>query len=440
MNPDLPHGVVALVLAGGRGERLGALTTACAKPALTFGSSYRVIDFSLSNCLNSGIHRIGVVTQYQARTVASHVRRAWNQQRRTRHCIELWDAARQAPDGRYHGTADAVYRNLDNLRTHAPRLLLVLAGDHIYQMDYRPMIAAHLASGASATVACIEAPLEEASRYGVLGTTPDFRIDSFAEKPAQPTPMPGHTDRALVSMGIYLFDFAMLARVLADDAAAPTSSHDFGNDVIPRIIRSQHVHAYRFHDRDGRACFWRDVGTPDAYHETSMALLDGTPGLDPSDLEWPILSGTANPHPVRFLAGSGARVQPLDPAARVVPLEGTAVRSSLGPGCTIAGGIVVHSVLGEGVRVGSGALLQDTVVLPDAVIGDGTTLRNTIVAAGCQVPAGTRIGVPATEDTIPCLVTPGGVRVLTQADVDHHTQHQGARSQTTTHPAFAAAS
>jgi len=410
------EGVAALVLAGGRGERLGDLTSDCAKPALPFGSSYRVIDFSLSNCLNSGIHRIGVATQYQARSVASHIRRGWNQQRRTRHCIELWDAARVAAGGRYSGTADAVYRNLDNLRASAPRLVLVLAGDHIYQMDYRPMIEAHLACGASATVACIEAPLAEASRYGVLGTDARFRIASFEEKPAEPVPMPGRPDQALVSMGIYLFDFDVLVDVLEQDAECPASSHDFGKDVVPRMISTHHVHAHRFHDRSGVACFWRDVGTPDAYHETSMALLDAQCALDPTNPDWPILSGTTNPHPVRFLPGRSVRPD----AGHGLVLEGTATRSSLGPGCTIAGGIVLHSVLAEGVYVGSGARIQNSVLLPGAEIGDGASVRNTIVAAGCRVPPGARLGLAGTEDSMRCLITPGGIRVVTQADVDRH--------------------
>jgi glucose-1-phosphate adenylyltransferase len=415
--------VAAIVLAGGRGERLGALTTQCAKPAVPFGSAWRVIDFSLSNCVNSGIGRVGVATQYQASSIADHVRSAWNLPRRSRHGIELWDAASFAPGGRYNGTADAVFRNLENLRAHQPRLLLVLAGDHIYQMDYRPMIEAHVRSGAAASVACIEAPLAEASRYGVLGTDPSLRIVSFAEKPANPTPTPHRADRALVSMGIYLFDFEMIARELLVDALTDGSTHDFGHDVIPRLIRTQHVHAYDFHDADGEPCFWRDVGTPDAYHATNMALLDPATGFDPARENWPIHSGGRHPDPVRFRSRPAPRhgrgAQAGDAAAEApVTLEGAAIRSDLGPGCLIAGGIVHHSVLAEGVYVGSGALVRNCVILPHARIGDGSSLRNTIVAAGCRIPAGTRIGIEGIEDSIPCERTEQGIRIVTQELVD----------------------
>lgn len=425
--------VAAIILAGGRGERLGALTAHCAKPAVPFGSAWRVIDFSLSNCVNSDIARIGVATQYQARSVADHVRSAWNLPRRSRHGIELWDAAAFAPGGRYNGTADAVFRNLENLRAHAPRLLLVLAGDHIYQMDYRPMIEAHVRSGAAASVACIEAPLAEASRYGVLGTDRSLRIVSFAEKPANPAPTPHRADRALVSMGIYLFDFEMIARELLVDALTDGSTHDFGHDVIPRLIHTHHVHAYNFHDADGEPCFWRDVGTPDAYHATSLALLDPDTGFDPARHSWPIHAAGHHSDPVRFRSRPAPR-QTRGPAADAateapVTLEGAAIRSDLGAGCLIAGGIVHHSVLAEGVYVGSGALVRDCVILPHARIGDGSSLRNTIVAAGCRIPPGTRIGVEGIEDSLPCERTEQGIRIVTQEHVDRWLDAQSTTEQ-----------
>jgi glucose-1-phosphate adenylyltransferase len=427
--------VAAIVMAGGRGQRLGPLTDDCAKPAIPFGSTYRVIDFSLSNCLNSGIHRIGVATQYQARSIASHVGQAWNQPRRTRRCIELWDAVRHAPEGRYTGTADAVFRNLDNLRSlladgsraarPARRLVLILAGDHIYQMDYRTMIASHLAAGADATVACIEAPLAEAARYGVLGTDRSLRIRSFAEKPTDPVPMPDSPDRALVSMGIYLFDFDVLARELMVDALTERSSHDFGNDVIPRLIHSHHLHAHRFHNRAGEPCFWRDVGTPDAYHETSLALLDPTTGFDPADPAWPIHSAGSNPHPVRFrnyVPGQPAG----DDSSRPLQFERAAIRSSIGPGCIIAGGIVNHSVLAEGVTVAGGALVQDSVILADAQIGERSSIRRAIIMAGCRIPPGTRIGIDGVPDSLSCEITPAGVRIITPAAIERSQQDDAA--------------
>ncbi len=353
--------------------------------------------------------------------MASHIRRAWNLPRRTRNGIELWDAARFAPGGRYTGTADAVFRNLANLRAQRPRLLLVLAGDHIYQMDYRPMIEAHLASGASATVACIEEPLAEASRYGVLGTDAHFRIDSFQEKPADPVPTPHRRDRALVSMGIYLFDFEMIARELLVDALTEGSSHDFGHDVIPRLIHSHHVHAFSFHDSAGEPCFWRDVGTPDAYHAASMALLDPDSGFNPEGDAWPIQAGGRNPHPVRFRSQAARRRdQSLDKDASTsqATLEGVAIRSNLGAGCLIAGGIVTHSVLAEGVVVGCGALVQDCVVLSDAEIGERSSIRNAIVAAGCRIPPDTRIGIEGIADSVPCERTASGIRIVTQECID----------------------
>jgi glucose-1-phosphate adenylyltransferase len=330
-----------------------------------------------------------------------------------------------------------VFCNLENLRAHAPRLLLVLAGDHVYQMDYRPMIETHLRTRAAATIACMEVPLAEASRYGVLGTDASLRIDSFAEKPAKPVPTVHCADRAMISMGVYLFDFETIARELQADALTEGSSHDFGHDVIPRLIHAHRVQAYRFHDAAGGPCFWRDVGTLDVYYETNMALLDSQPGFDPESAAWPIYSGSARTEPVRFRAGpartSGA-AQANDDHGAPVTLEGMAIRSDLGAGCRIAGGIVNHSVLAEGVHVDSGALVQNCVVLPEARIGARSSLRNAIIAAGCQVPPGTRIGIEGSEDTLPCELTAGGIRIVTQEAVDRWLGRQSAGAEAAQEP------
>jgi glucose-1-phosphate adenylyltransferase len=307
----------------------------------------------------------------------------------------------------------------------------VLAGDHVYQMDYRPMIETHLRTRAAATIACIEVPLAEASRYGVLGTDASLRIDSFAEKPANPVPTVHSADRAMISMGIYLFDFETIARELQADALTEGSSHDFGHDVIPRLIHAHHVQAYRFHDAGGEPCFWRDVGTLDVYYETNMALLDPQPGFDPESADWPIYSGRPHAKPVRFRArpacSTGAERSDGHPGAPVT-LEGMAIRSDLGAGCELAGGIVNHSVLAEGVHVDSGALVHNCVVLPEARIGARSSIRNAIIAEGCQIPPGTRIGINGAEDTLPCERTPGGIRIVTQAAVDRWLGTQSART------------
>lgn len=424
--------VSAVILAGGRGERLGALTERCAKPAVPFGGGYRVIDFTLSNCVNSGIARIGVLTQYQSASIASHLRRAWSGAHAAGADVCVWDAADLPSEPCYKGTADAVYRNLDRLRcgqpllqpqSHLqpqphmrPHLILVLSGDHVYRMDYREMIAEHMRSGAEITVGCIEAPLAEASRYGVLATDRCGRIDSFAEKPANPTPTAHRPDQALVSMGIYLFDADVLGAELALDAALPESRHDFGTNVIPRVIHSRRVHAHRFEQGNGLPGFWRDIGTLDSYHEANLAMLDVKTSFDPADPLWPVHGWAVSHHPSRFR-------QPLPKLATDIAdfgcrAEGFVRRSNLGAGCLINGGVVVRSILSERVTIGRAAHVSQCVVLPGAVVGEGCRLHRTIVAEGCRVPNGVRLGSTEAEDTLPCHRTAGGLRVLTQADVD----------------------
>jgi glucose-1-phosphate adenylyltransferase len=420
-----PTDTVALILAGGRGERLGALTADCAKPALPFGGAYRVIDFSLSNCVNSGIRQVGVLTQYRASSIASHVGRGWAPGRAARggsSCsrVEVWDAGSFGTGGRYLGTADAVYRNLDNLRRRGARFALVLAGDHVYRMDYRPMIAAHRERRAEVTVACIDVPLADASRYGVMGTNTEFRIMSFVEKPAHPVPMAQNRERALASMGIYLFDLDVLEAVLEEDAARPDSTHDFGCDVIPRLVGSRRLFAHRFCDSGDRPLFWRDVGTPDAYYEANMATLDPVGGFEPSIADWPLHTSVGVQHPVRFrsvepTAPPRGRRPDIDVADRM--RDGIAIRSNLGPGCLIEGALVQRSVLAECVSIYREAFVSDSVMLPGASVGEGCRIHRAIVAAGCAIPPGSRIGVTGEDDSFACEVTPGGVRIVTRAEM-----------------------
>jgi glucose-1-phosphate adenylyltransferase len=415
-NADLQQ-VLAVVLAGGRGERLGPLTAECAKPTVPFGGGYRVIDFTLSNCVNSGVRKIAVLAQYRSTTIADHLARVWSNVPECNTQVELCDSA-HGPDRRvYQGTADAVYQNLAGIEREQPRLVLILSGDHVYGMDYRRMVADHLRSGAEVTVGSIEVPLADAGRYGVLGTDDGGRIDSFAEKPAHPVPTPHRPDRARVSMGIYLFDARVLAEELRADAARAGSRHDFGANVIPGIIHSRRVHAHRFEHPNGLPCFWRDIGTLDSYHEANLALLDSDIGFDPADVRWPVYGCAVTHHPARFRHPAGVSFNGNVPRGRG-STEGLVVRANVGAGCVIDGGMVARSILSEEVTVRTGAVVSDSVLLPGVVVGEDARVHRTIVAADCGVPAGVRMGVAEGEDTIPCLRTPGGVRVLTQADVD----------------------
>lgn len=369
LDSDLTRRTLAVVMAGGNGTRLGALTREDSKPALHFGGQYRNIDFPLSNCVNSGVRRIAVATQYKAHSLIQHLMRGWNfLSPEIGEHVELWPAQQRRGERWYAGTADAIRQNLDLIEAHAPDYLLILAGDHVYKMDYRPMLYEHAASGADVTVGCVEVPLAHAREFGVMETDDRGHVLSFQEKPRVPRASPPGSNVALASMGIYVFGWRFLARCLGAEGTG--ALHDFGHDVLPALIRKARVLAYAFQDpvRGGPA-YWRDVGTLDSYWRAHMDLLDDPPALDLADPEWPIRTYCACPAPVTFRA------------------SGSASRSIVSSGCTI-GGFVELSVMSPDCSVGAGARVERSVLLPNVEIGRGCRVSRAVVAGGCRVPDG----------------------------------------------------
>jgi glucose-1-phosphate adenylyltransferase len=382
--------VYAVVLAGGRGKRLHQLTDHRAKPALPFAGKLNIIDFPLSNCVNSGIRRIGVLTQYKAQSLIRHIERGWGfLQSSLGEFIDVVPAQQQQGEGWYSGTANAVWQNLDIVREAQPELVLILAGDHVYKMDYARLIADHLASGADATVACIEVPREQACHFGVVGVDEQSRVRRFCEKPDDPECLPERSDRSLASMGIYVFGTDFLCAQLARDAAQADSQHDFGHDLLPRLVQHHHVHAHRFADSCvnmvGNQPYWRDVGTVDAYWAANMDLTHVVPELNLYDDEWPILSLQRQLPPAKFVFDDDRR-------------RGMAVDSLVSSGCIVSGATVRRSILFSKVRVAEGSVIEDAVVLPNVRIGRDVHLRRVIVDKGCRLPDGFRAGFDADED------------------------------------------
>jgi glucose-1-phosphate adenylyltransferase len=387
----LAKGTVAVVLAGGKGTRLGVLTRHDCKPALPFGAAYRNIDFSLANCVNSGIRRIGVATQHKPESLLRHLDRVWCQRAEAGRLVAAWPAEQRAPGDGYSGTADAVFRNLDEIEALRARYVLVLAGDHVYHMDYRPMLAAHAARGADVTVGCVDVEIEQAHRFGIVSADGAGRIERFVEKPQTRDSLPPG-DRVLASMGIYLFDARFLATALRRDAASFASSHDFGHDVLPSSIAAARAFAYRFRSPDGaRAAYWRDVGTPAAYWRANLELLEPSAALRLDDPRWPMPAAQRAP----------TLTARYDVAAREPSLIGDA--------CVVEG-TVRRSVLFTDVRVGRGALVDRSVVLPGAMIGRDCVLRGVIVEGDCHVPSGTIVDPTERHDgalapEFPAIVT-----------------------------------
>ena len=398
----LAAGTLALVLAGGNGSRLGALTRWESKPALPFGGQYRNVDFTLSNAVNSGIHRIALLTQYKAHSLIQHVQQSWSFLRpELGEHIEVWPAQQRRSANWYAGTADSVYQNIDLIERLAPERVLILAGDHIYRMNYGAMLETHAAAGLGATIGCIEVPLAAASDLGVLATDSAGRVRYFAEKPAQPFALTGRPDSALASMGIYVFDRDLLIDSLHVDAEDPTSTHDFARDVLPMLIRSYGTAAFQFRDApSGRAGYWRDVGTADAFWQANLELLPDSPQIDLHDRAWPICSRTPQRPPARFVG------------------EGRASRSIVAGGCWIAGRMD-ESVLSSDCVVEDGAVVRRSVVLPDARIGRDCRIANAIVGAGCVIPDGMTIGENRQADAKLCEITPLGVAVVTRDTLEH---------------------
>jgi len=410
---QLTRDTVALVLAGGRGTRLKQLTDWRCKPAVPFGGKFRIIDFTLSNCVNSGIRRIGVATQYKAHSLIRHIQQGWSfLEGRFDEFIELLPAQQQITAAWYSGTSDAVFQNLAVLRRHAPQYVLVLAGDHVYKMDYGRMLAFHLTHQADLTVACVEVPLTEASAFGVMGVDDKERVTSFQEKPAQPQPIPGRPDRALASMGIYVFNAQFLYEQLIRDADDPRSSHDFGRDVIPYIASRYRVYAHRFADScvgansEGEP-YWRDVGTVDAYWEANMELTKVVPELNMYDRDWPIWTYQEQLPPAKFVFDDEDR-------------RGMAIDSMVSGGCIISGAAVRRSLLYSDVRIESRSVVEDSVVLPNVRIGSNVVLKRTVIDRRCEIPDGTVVGIDAKDDRRRFHVTETGITLITPGMLGQH--------------------
>jgi len=407
---DTTHRVkrtIALVLAGGRGSRLKSLTDWHAKPAVPFAGKFRIIDFTLSNCMNSNIRRIAVLTQYKAHSLIQHIQKGWGFLRgEFGEFIELWPA-QQRLDGEnwYKGTADAVFQNLDIIRAHNPEYVLVLAGDHIYKMDYGRMLAYHVAKQADVTVACLEVPLADATGFGVMDVDSDGAVVEFQEKPANPKPSPRDPSKALASMGIYIFNASFLYELLHSDADQSGSEHDFGKDVIPSLVGRCRLFAQPFRDScvmDAASVtpYWRDVGTVDAYWEANIDLTTVTPDLNLYDTNWPIWTYQEQLPPAKFVFDSDDR-------------RGMAVDSMVSGGCIISGAVVRRSLLFSNVRVNSYTLVEDSVLLPGVDLGRGCRVRRCIIDQGCIVPPGLIVGEDPAEDERRFYRSEKGVTLIT---------------------------
>ncbi len=401
----LSRTTMAMILAGGRGSRLGRLTDWRAKPAVPFAGKFRIIDFPLSNCVNSGIRRIGVCTQYKAQSLIRHVQRGWSfLDGRFHEFVELLPAQQNISSDWYKGTADAVYQNLSLLREHAPELVLILAADHVYKMDYNRLMHDHVAKCADITVACVEVPVEEARAFGVMAVDDEMRVTAFHEKPENPACIPGRPGTALASMGIYVFNAEFLYEQLTRDSMDRHSSHDFGKDIIPHILeRGYRVQAHRFSDscvnmNDGRP-YWRDVGTLDAYWEANMELTRVTPDLNLYDRNWPIWTYQEQLPPAKFVFDDEGR-------------RGAAIDSLVSGGCIMSGSTVKRSLLFSNVHVHSYAHVEDSVVLPDVEIGRNVVLKRAIVERGCRLPDGLQVGVNPEEDRERFEVTSNGITLV----------------------------
>lgn len=401
----LTKNTVAMILAGGRGSRLKSLTDWRAKPAVQFGGKFRIIDFPLSNCVNSGIRRINVATQYKAQSLIQHIQRGWGFLRgEFNEYVNIIPAQQRISEEWYKGTADAVYQNIDILREGGAEYVLILAGDHIYKMDYGKMLATHVRNNADMTVACINVPLEDAKGFGVLAVDDTDRVVEFAEKPANPKHMPGDPTKAFASMGIYVFNAKFLYEQLIRDAGDSKSSHDFGGDIIPYIIKKYKIQAHRFTDScvgaQNENYYWRDVGTIDAYWEANMELTKVIPELNLYDREWPIWTYQEQLPPAKFVFRDEGRT-------------GKATDSLVSGGCLISGACITNTVLFSDVRVHSYANIDGSVILPKATIHRNVILKNVVVDRGCVIPEGMQIGVDLALDAERFYVSEKGIVLVT---------------------------
>jgi glucose-1-phosphate adenylyltransferase len=398
----LTRGTLAIVMAGGRGERLRDLTEDRCKPATPFGGKFRIVDFVLSNCVNSSIRQISVLTQYKAHTLIQHIQRGWGYLRgEFGEFVEIIPAQQQRGGDWYQGTADAVWQNMEIIRAHRPLHVLVLAGDHIYKMDYGPMIGYHVETEADITVGVVEVPRDRAREFGVMTVDDSTRVVRFQEKPEDPEPMPGRPEVALASMGIYVFNPRLLERLLREDAAKPDSAHDFGRNVIPDAIDKLRVFAYPFEDvRTKAQNYWRDVGTVEAYYEANMELVRVSPELNIYDEQWPIWTYQEQLPPAKFVFDDQER-------------RGQAVDSMVSGGCIISGSRVANSLLFSNVRVHDYSHVERSVILPRVRIGERCVIRDAIIDSGTVIPDGMQIGVDKEADRARFHVTEGGIVLAT---------------------------
>jgi glucose-1-phosphate adenylyltransferase len=378
----LTRDTMALILAGGQGSRLHELTEWRAKPGLHFGGKYRIIDFPLSNCINSGIRRIGVLTQYKAHSLIRHLIHGWSWFRASkREFIEILPASQRVGGEWYRGTADAIYQNLDIIRTHSPTYVLVLAGDHVYKMDYGPFLAMHETKEADMTVSCVEVPVEDAAgELGVMTVDESGRVIAFDEKPAKPNSIPGKPGICLASMGNYIFNTDFLYEQLIKDADTPESAHDFGRNILPSIIKGYRIFAYPYRDpATGLQAYWRDVGTLDAYYSANMELVAISPQLNLYDTEWPINTHQSQSPPAKFIFDGEDR-------------RGMAIQSMVSGGCVVSGAMARGSLLFSRVRLNDHSAVLDSVLLPDVVIGKNCRINRAIIDRGSIIADGTTIG------------------------------------------------
>ncbi len=398
----LTSGTLAVVMAGGRGERLKALTLHRCKPATPFGGKFRIIDFVLSNCVNSGIRQIAVLTQYKAQSLIQHIQRGWSYLRgELGEFIELIPAQQQIGDFWYRGTADAVYQNLEFIRSHRPTHVLILAGDHIYKMDYGPMIAYHEQCEADVTVGVVDVPIERANEFGILTTDDTNRVTKFAEKPQHPDPIAGQEHLARASMGIYVIGMDRLEKMLSEDAANAASNHDFGKNILPPAIPTMRVFAYPFQDVETRAqSYWRDVGNLDAFYEANMELVALHPELNIYDQQWPIWTYQAQQPAAKFVLDEDGR-------------RGTAINSMVSGGCIISGALVTQALLSTDARIEEGSQVESSVLLPSVSVGRRCIIKRCILDEHCVIPDGMQIGQDDAFDKQRFYMTKRGIVLVT---------------------------
>ena len=408
----LARDAMAYVLAGGWGSRLLELTDRRAKPAVYFGGVSRIIDFALSNAINSGIRRIGVATQYKAHSLIRHMQRAWNFMRPERNeSFDILPASQRVSESQwYEGTADAVFQNIDIIQAHAPKYMIILAGDHVYKMDYELMLRQHVESGADVTVGCLVVPRMEATGFGVMHVDKEDRITDFIEKPADPPGIPGQEDMALASMGIYVFETQLLFDQLRRDADDPQSKRDFGGDIIPWLVKNGKAQAHRFTHSCIRAAdeieeYWRDVGTLDAYFEANLDLTDTVPKLNLYDRDWPIWTDQVIAAPAKFVHDEDGR-------------RGTAISSLISQDCIVSGAMAKHSLLFTGVKMGSYSKVERGVILPYCNIGRNARLKNVILDSGVRIPEGLVVGEDPELDDRRFRRSEKGICLITQPMIE----------------------